>query len=79
MSHFYTPWKQLKNFGFQTFSEGIEMGHWREKSLFVWIRSKLEGKILAMNPYGKLYSTKTENRTQKILNQKIVLHCFEVT
>ena len=55
------------------------MGHWREKSLFVWIRSKLDGNILAMNPYGKLYFTKTENRTQKILNQKIVLHCFEVT
>ena len=32
-----------------------------------------------MNPYGKLYFTKTENRTQKILNQKIALHCFELT
>ena len=28
MSHFYTPWKRQKTFGFLTFSGGIEMGHW---------------------------------------------------
>ena len=25
MFYFYTPWKRQKTFGFQTFSEGIEM------------------------------------------------------
>ena len=28
VSHFYTPWKRQKNFGFLTFSGGIEMWHW---------------------------------------------------
>ena len=26
MSHFYTPWKRQKTFGFLTFSGGIETG-----------------------------------------------------
>ena len=28
MSHFYTPWKRQKTYGFLTFSGGIEMWHW---------------------------------------------------
>ena len=28
VSHFYTPWKHQKTFGFLTFSDGIEMWHW---------------------------------------------------
>ena len=28
VSHFYTPWKRQKTFGFLTFSEGIEMWQW---------------------------------------------------
>ena len=28
VSHFYTPWKRQKTFGFLTFSGGIEMWHW---------------------------------------------------
>ena len=28
MSHFYTPWKRQKTYGFLTFLEGIEMWHW---------------------------------------------------
>ena len=28
MFHFYTPENVIKNFGFLTFSEGIEMEHW---------------------------------------------------
>ena len=28
VSHFYTPWKRQKNYGFLTFSGGIEMWHW---------------------------------------------------
>ena len=28
VSHFYTPWKCQKTFGFLTFSGGIEMWHW---------------------------------------------------
>ena len=28
MSHFYTPWKRKKTYGFLAFSEGIEMWHW---------------------------------------------------
>ena len=31
MSHFYTPWKYQKTFGFMTFSGSIEIGHLREK------------------------------------------------
>ena len=28
MSHFYTPWKRQKTYGFLTFSGDIEMWHW---------------------------------------------------
>ena len=28
VSHFYTPWKRQKTFGFLTFSGGIEIWHW---------------------------------------------------
>ena len=28
VSHFCTPWKRQKTFGFLTFSGGIEMWHW---------------------------------------------------
>ena len=28
VSHFYTPWKRQKTFGFLMFSGGIEMWHW---------------------------------------------------
>ena len=28
VSHFYTPWKRQKTFGFLTFSGGMEMWHW---------------------------------------------------
>ena len=28
MSHFYTPWKRQKTYGFLTFSGGMEMWHW---------------------------------------------------
>ena len=28
VSHFYTPWKRQKTFGFLTFSGGIEMWGW---------------------------------------------------
>ena len=28
MSHFYTPWKRQKTYGFLTFLGGIEMWHW---------------------------------------------------
>ena len=27
MSHFYTPWKSQKTYGFPKYSGGIEMGH----------------------------------------------------
>ena len=30
VSHFYTPWKRQKSFGFWMFSGGIEMWHWTE-------------------------------------------------
>ena len=30
MVYFYTPWKSQKNFGFLTFSGGVEMGYLRE-------------------------------------------------
>ena len=30
VSHFYTPWKRQKIFGFVTFSGGIEKWHWPE-------------------------------------------------
>ena len=32
ISHFYTPWKPQRTKGFLTFSGGIKMGHWHEKS-----------------------------------------------
>ena len=32
MSHFYTPWKRQKSYGFLTFSEVIEMWHWTKMS-----------------------------------------------
>ena len=32
VSHFYTPWKRQKTFGFLTFSGGIEMWRWTKTS-----------------------------------------------
>ena len=33
VSHFYTPWKRQKTFGFLTFSGGMEMWHWTKNGL----------------------------------------------
>ena len=33
MSHFYTPWKRQKTYGFRTFSGGIEMWRWTKNGL----------------------------------------------
>ena len=42
MSHFYTPWKRQKIYGFLTFSGGIEMWHWINMGL----REFMQGSFL---------------------------------
>ena len=32
VSHFYTPWKRQKTYGFLMFSGGIEIWHWTKMS-----------------------------------------------
>ena len=63
VSHFYTPWKHQKTFGFLTFSGGIEMWHWTKMgewktSFFVqWVNRKFVAIVLqySINMYKNPY------------------------
>ena len=36
VSHFYTPWKRQRTFGFLTFSGGTKMENWSKMGLLAW-------------------------------------------
>ena len=61
VSHFYTPWKCQKTFGFLTFSGGLKMWHWTKMG---WKTRKSKIKWTAYSLFtGELISPKNVHKT----------------
>ena len=73
MSHFYTPWKSQKTFGFLTFSGGIEMWQWTKMGYWPWLHWRFV-KPLSANP--TIWSNTLKQFVVK--NRQIVWVCLTI-